>query len=80
MKPALLRASAAAAVRGKVGARCRDGSARIRPDDGVVAAAQFALWIEGLMPHDKARAALESLPGAMVMRRVLAVLRNNTDN
>jgi hypothetical protein len=42
-KPALLQALAAAAVRGKVGTRRRDGGMRIRPDNGVVAAAQFAL-------------------------------------
>jgi hypothetical protein len=79
-KPALLQALGAAAVRGKVGARRRDGGTRIHPDNGVVAAAQFALWVEGLMPDDKARAALESLPGAMVVRRALAALRNDTDN
>ncbi len=53
---------------------------RMRLDDGVVAAAQFALGIEGRMPHDKARAALKSLPGTIVVRRVLAALRNNTNN
>ncbi len=38
-KPALLRASAAAAIRGEVGARCGDGGAGMCPDDGVMAAA-----------------------------------------
>ncbi len=42
-KPVLLQALAAAAVQGKVGARRRDGGARIRPDDSIVAAARFAL-------------------------------------
>jgi hypothetical protein len=49
-------------------------------DNGVVAAAQFALGIEGRMPNNKGRAALESLPGAMVVRRALAALRNYTNN
>jgi hypothetical protein len=31
------------------------------------------------MPDNKARAALESLPGAEVVRRVLEPLRNDTD-
>jgi hypothetical protein len=75
-----LRALAAAAVRGEVGARCGDGGARMRPDNGVVAAAQFALGVEGRMPDNKAWATLESLPGAKVVRRALAALRNNTNN
>jgi hypothetical protein len=79
-KPALLQALAAAAVRGKYCARCGDGSTRMCPDDGVVAAAQFALGVEGHMPNDEARAALESLSDAKVVRRALAALRNNTDN
>jgi hypothetical protein len=79
-KPALLQALVAAAVRGKVGTRRGDSSVRMRPDDGVVAAAQFALRVEGRMPHDKVRATLKSRPGTMVVRRVLAALRNNTNN
>ncbi len=75
-----LRASAAAAVRGKVGARHGDGGARMRPDDGVAAAAQFALGVEGRMPDNEGRAALESLPGAKVVRRALAALCNDTNN
>jgi hypothetical protein len=31
------------------------------------------------MPNNKARAALESLPGAKVVRRALAALRNDTN-
>ncbi len=80
MKPALLQASAAAAIRGKLGARQGDGGMRMRLVNGVVAAARFALGIEGRMPRDKARATLESLPGAMVVRRALAALRNDTNN
>jgi hypothetical protein len=76
----LLRALAAAAVRGKVGARRGDGGARMHPDKGVVAAARFALRVEGRMPDDEARATLESLPGAKVLRRALSAFRNNTDN
>ncbi len=38
-KLALLRALAAAAVRGKVGTRHRDGGAGMRPDDDIAAAA-----------------------------------------
>ncbi len=79
-KPVLLQALAVAAVQGKVGARCGDGGASMRPDDGIVAAAQFALGVEGRMPNNKARAALESLLSAKVVRRALAVLRNNTNN
>jgi hypothetical protein len=78
-KPALLQAKAVAAIRGKVGARRRDGSAGMRSDNGVVAAARFALGVKGCMPDDKARAALESLPGAQVMRRALAALCDDTD-
>ena len=79
-KPAMLQAKAAAAVQGKVSVRCGDGSAGMHPDNGVMAAARFALGVEGRMPNNKARAALESLPGTKVVRRVLAALRNNTNN
>jgi hypothetical protein len=79
-KPALLQALAAAAIQGKVGARCQVvGGARMPLDDGVAAAAQFALRVEGRMPDDKARATLESLLGAKVVRRALAALRNDTN-
>jgi hypothetical protein len=79
-KPALLQALAATAVQGEYCTRCGDGGTRMRPDDGVVAAAQFALKVEGRMPNDEARAALESLPGAKVVRRALAALHNDTNN
>jgi hypothetical protein len=79
-KPALLRAKAAAAVRGKVGVRCRDGSAGMRLDNGIMAAARFALGVEGCMPNDNTRAALESLLGAQGVRRALAALRNDTND
>jgi hypothetical protein len=52
----------------------------MRPDDSIVAAAQFALGVEGRMPNSKARAVLESLPGAKVVRRALAALPNDTNN
>jgi hypothetical protein len=79
-KPALLQAKVAAAVRGKVGVRRGDGSAGMRPDNGVMAAARFALGVKGCMPNDKARAAFESLLGAQGVRRALAALRDNTDD
>jgi hypothetical protein len=78
-KPALLRALAAAAVRGEVGTSCRDGSVGMCLDDNITAAAQFALGVKGRMPNDEARAALESLPGAKVVRRALAALHDDTD-
>jgi hypothetical protein len=78
-KSALLRASTAAAIRGKVGANRGDGGAGMYPDDGVTAAAKLAPGAKGRMPNDKARAALKSLTGAKVVRRALAALRDNTD-
>ncbi len=69
----------AAAVQGKVGIRLGDGGAGMRLDNDVAAAAGLALGVEGSMPNIEARAALESLPGAKVMRRALAALRNNTN-
>jgi hypothetical protein len=75
-----LQALAAVAIRGKVGARRGNGGTRMRPDDSVGAAAQFALGVEGRMPDNEARAALESLPGTKVVRRALAALRNDTNN
>ncbi len=78
-KPALLRALAAAAVWGKVGARCGDGGAGVYPDDGVAAAARFAPRAKGHMPNDKVKAALESLTSAEVVRRALEALRDDTD-
>ncbi len=78
-KPALLRALVAAAVWGKVGVNRSDGEAGMYPDDGIAAAAKFAPGAKGRMPDDKARAALESLMGAEVVRWALAALRDNTD-
>jgi hypothetical protein len=49
------------------------------PDDGVAAAARFVPRAKGRMPNDEARAALESLTGAEVVRRALAALRDDTD-
>ncbi len=78
-KPALLQAKLAAAIWGEVGARRGDGSVGMGPDNGVAAAAIFALGVKGRMPDKEARAALKSLPGAQVMRRALAALRDNTN-
>jgi hypothetical protein len=49
------------------------------PDNNVAAAARLAHGVEGRMPDNKARATLESLPGAKVVRRVLAALCNDTN-
>jgi hypothetical protein len=50
------------------------------PDDGVAAAARFALpRAMGHMLNDKAKAELECLMGAEVVRRALAALRDDTD-
>jgi hypothetical protein len=48
-------------------------------DNNIMAAAQFVLGVKGRMPNDEARATLKSLPGAEVVKRVLAALRNNTN-
>jgi hypothetical protein len=48
-------------------------------DDGVAAAARFAPGAKGSMPNNKAKAALESLTGAEVVRRALAALRDDTN-
>jgi hypothetical protein len=75
-----LRALAAAAVRGKVGVRRGDGGAGMCQDDSITAAARFALGVEERMPDDEARATLESLLGAKVMRRALAALCDDTND
>ncbi len=51
----------------------------MRPEDDIAAAAGLALGVEGRMPDNEARAAVESHPGAKVVRRVLAALCNNTN-
>jgi hypothetical protein len=51
----------------------------MRPDDDIAAVVQLVLGVEGHMPEDKARAALESLPGTKAVRSALAALRNNTE-
>ncbi len=51
----------------------------MRPDDGVAAAARFALGVKGRMLDNKGRAALESLLGAKVVRRTLTAPRNDTN-
>ncbi len=79
-KPASFQAWASAAIRGKVGARRGDGGAGMYPDNGVAAAARFVPRAKGRMPNNEARAALESLTGAEVVRRALAALRNDTDD
>ncbi len=78
-KPALIRASAAATVRGEVGVRRGVGGLGMYPDDGVTAAARFDPGAMGRMPDDKAKAELECSTGAEVVRRALAALRDDTD-
>jgi hypothetical protein len=51
-KPASLQALASAAIRGKVGARHRDGGAGMYPNDGIAAAARFVPGAKGRMPND----------------------------
>ncbi len=50
------------------------------PDEDIVAATQLALGVEGLRPSDKAMAAVTRLPGAVIVRRVLAALRDGTND
>jgi hypothetical protein len=78
-KLTLIRALAAATVRGEVGARRGNGGAGMYPDDGVAAAARFAPGAMGHMPNNKAKAELECLMGAEVMSRALAALRDDTN-
>jgi hypothetical protein len=78
-KPALIQASAAATVWGKVGVRRGDGSAGMYPVNGVTAAARFDPGAMGRMPYNDAKAELECSTGAEVVRRALAALRNSTD-
>jgi hypothetical protein len=86
-KPAPLQALAAVAARGpsvtrsgRAGAIRGDGGAGTCPDNNVMAAAQLALVFEGCMPDNAARAAFEGFPGAEVVRRAPAALRNNTND
>ncbi len=69
----MTRSGGAGAIRG-------DGGTGTHPDDNVAAAAQLALKFEGRMLDNKVRAAFEGLPGAEVMRRALAALRNDTND
>jgi hypothetical protein len=78
-KLALIRAPAAATVRGEVGVRRGDGGAGMYPDNGIAAAARFDPRAMGCMPNNKAKAELECSTGAEVVRRALAALRDNTD-
>jgi hypothetical protein len=76
-KPTLLRTLASATVRSKVSARRGDGGAGIYPDNGITAAARSAPGAKGRMSNDGSGAALESIMGAEVVRRVLAALRDD---
>ncbi len=50
------------------------------PDKDIAAAARLALRVEGLRPSNAARAAVTRLPGAVIVRRALAALRDDTNN
>ncbi len=58
----------------------RDSGAGTRPDNDVTAAAQLAIRFEGGMPNNAVRAAFEGFPGPKVVRRVLAALRDDTND
>jgi hypothetical protein len=78
-KPVLIPALVAATVWGEVGVRREDGGAGMYPDNGVAAAARFDPGATGRMPDNEAKAELECSTGAEVVRRVLAALRDNTE-
>ncbi len=54
-----------------------EGGDKRNPDEDIPAAAQFAL---GDRPSNEARAAVARLPGAVIVQRALAALRNDTNN
>jgi hypothetical protein len=56
---------------------CGEGGDERDPDKDIAAAARFALRGR---PSNKARATVVRLPGAVIMRRVLAALCDDTDN
>jgi hypothetical protein len=58
----------------------KEGDNERNPDKDIVAAARLALGVEGLRPSNEARAAVARLPGAVIVRRVLAALHNGTDD
>ncbi len=57
-----------------------EGDDECNPDEDIAAAARLALRVEGLRPSNEARAAVTRLPGAVIVRRALAALRNDTNN
>ncbi len=86
-KPVPLRALAAVAARGPsvtrsggAGAIRWDGGTGMRPDKDVTAAAQLAIGFNRPMPNNAAKVAFEGFPGAKVVRRALAALRDDTND
>ncbi len=58
----------------------KEGDNKRNPDKDIAVAARLALGVEGLRPSNKARAVAARLPGAVIVRRALAALRNGTDD
>ncbi len=58
----------------------KEGDNERNPDKEITAAARLALGVEGLRPSNKGRAAVARLPGAVIVRRALAALRDGTNN
>ncbi len=58
----------------------KEGDNERNPENDIVAAARLALRVEGLRPSNKARAMVARLPGAVIMRRALAALRDDTQD
>jgi hypothetical protein len=58
----------------------KEGDDKRDLDEDIAAAARLALGVEGLRPSDKARAAVARLPGAVIVQRALAALRDGTND
>ncbi len=58
----------------------KEGDNKRDPDKDIAATAQLALGVEGLRPSNEARATVARLPGAVIVQRVLAALRDGTDD
>ncbi len=55
-----------------------EGDDECDPDEDTAAAARWALGVERLRPSDEARAAVARLPGAVIVWRALATLRDES--
>jgi hypothetical protein len=58
----------------------KKGDNEHNPDKDIVAVARLALGVEGLRPSNEERATVARLPGAVILWRALAALRDGTDN